>query len=109
LCQFFYDTREPPLDESIVDPTYRLRVFPLNDELGAWQLNIDNSPGFMVVPIRESNRISRPKTSGIIMEHANSLETFRGRQIKPQVDFSIIKEWLQFCDTHHKALCKPKT
>lgn len=109
LCQFFYDTREPPLDESIVDPTYRLRVFPLNSELGAWQLNIDNSPGFMVVPIRESDRTSRPKTSGIIMEHANSLETFCGRQIKPQIDLSIIKEWLQFCDTHHTALCKPKT
>ncbi|OAL45917.1 HET-domain-containing protein [Pyrenochaeta sp. DS3sAY3a] len=109
LCQFFYDTKEPPLDESTVDPIYRLRVFPLNGELGAWQLNIDDAPGFRVVPIRDRETGKRQKTSGIIMEHSNSLETFRGRQIKPQVDLSIIKEWLQFCDNHHKALCKPES
>src|SRR5882757_3669552 len=43
LCQFFYSTREPPLDETIVDPVYCLRVFPAKSELGAWQCDFDDS------------------------------------------------------------------
>lgn len=109
LCQFFYGAREPPLDESIEDPIYCLRVIPLNDELGAWQLDIDDAPGFMVVSRSYRFTFDRQKPSGIIMEHANTSETFRGRQIKPQVDVSIIKKWLQFCDNHHKGSCKPQS
>ncbi|KAF2185577.1 HET-domain-containing protein [Zopfia rhizophila CBS 207.26] len=108
LCQFFYSTREPPLDETVVDPVYCLRVFPAKGELGAWELDFDDSPAFIVVPILDNYPFRFQDTHGIIMELSETPENFCGRQIQPQVDLSVIKGWLEICDNNHKALCKQK-
>ena len=109
LCQFFYDTREPPLDKDEVDPVYCLRVFPAKRELGAWQCDFDDSPAFIVVPSRDNYQSHYENTNGIIMELSETPESFCGRQIQPQVDLSVIKGWLEFCHNNHKALCKQES
>ncbi|KAF4615544.1 hypothetical protein G7Y89_g15317 [Cudoniella acicularis] len=106
LCRFFYHTRIPPSDETEVDPLYILRVFPAKNELGAWQLDFDNSPGFVVVPARDRQyRFNYQDNSGIIMELSNTPHAFCGRQIQPQVDLSLLKGWLEFCNINHRTLC----
>jgi hypothetical protein len=106
LCRFFYHTRIPSSDESEVDPRYVLRVFPAKSELGAWQLEFDDSPAFVVVPARyRPDRFNYQDTSGIIMELSNTSQAFCGRQIRPQVDLSLLKGWLEFCDKNHRTLC----
>ena len=107
LCRFFYHTRIPPSDETEVDPLYILRVFPAKSELGAWRLDFDNSPGFVVVPARARQYwFNYQDTSGIIMELSNAPHAFCGRQIQPQVDLSLLKGWLEFCNTNHRTLCR---
>jgi hypothetical protein len=103
-----YSTREPPLDETAVDPIYCVRVFPAKSELGAWQCDFDDSPAFIVVPSRDNYPFNYHDTKGIIMELSTTSKTFCGRQIQPQVDISVIKGWLEFCHHNHKALCKQK-
>lgn len=108
LCRFFYHTRIPSSDESEVDPLYILRVISAKTELGAWQVEFDDSPAFVVVPMEYCNRgwINYPGTSGIIMELSNTSQAFCGRQIRPQVDLSLLKGWLEFCDKNHRTLCR---
>lgn len=107
LCRFFYHTRIPLSDQSEVDPTYALRVFPVKSELGAWELEFDNSPFFVVVPATDRPYwLKYQDTSGIIMELSDKPHAFCGRQIRPQVDLSLPKEWLDFCDKNHKTLCR---
>jgi hypothetical protein len=43
------------------------------------------------------------------MELSDTPGSFYGRQIQLQIDLSIIKGWLEFCDDNHKALCKQKS
>ncbi len=43
------------------------------------------------------------------MELSETPKSFCGRQIQPQVDLSVIKGWLDFCDNNHKALCKQES
>ncbi|KAF8850754.1 hypothetical protein BDZ45DRAFT_184915 [Acephala macrosclerotiorum] len=109
LCQFFYRTREPPLDKTVVAPVYCLCVFSAKSGLGAWQLGFDDSPAFIVVPSQVNYPHSYQNTDGIIMELSETPGSFCGRQIQPQVDLSVIKGWLEFCDDNHKTLCKQKS
>jgi hypothetical protein len=106
LCRFFYHTRIPSSDESEVDPCYVLRVFPAKSQLGAWQLDFDDSPAFVVVPARDRYRSNYQDTSGIIMELSNKPHAFCGRQIRPHSDLSLLKGWLEFCITNHRTLCR---
>ena len=108
LCQFFNRTREPPLDNTAVAQAYCLHVFPAKGEFGAWQLEFDDSPAFIVIPGRDITYSFR-NTNGIIMELSETPGSFCGRQIQPQVDLSVIKGWLAFCDDNHETLCKQKS
>ena len=40
------------------------------------------------------------------MELSDKPHAFCGRQIRPQVDLSLLKGWLEFCNTNHKTLCR---
>ncbi|KIW15980.1 hypothetical protein PV08_06030 [Exophiala spinifera] len=93
----------------MVDPVYYLRVFSAKGELGARQCDFEDSPAFKVVPSSDNYAHAFRHTKGIIMELSETLESFCGRQIQPQVDLSIIKEWLEFCHNNHKTLCKEKS
>ncbi|CZR65432.1 uncharacterized protein PAC_15332 [Phialocephala subalpina] len=85
----------------------RIRLTRYVSELGAWRLDFDNSPGFVVVPARDRQyRFNYQDTSGIIMELSNKPHAFCGRQIQPQVDLSLLKGWLEFCNINHKTLCR---
>ena len=106
LCQFFHNTIEPPLNNTAVDPSYSLRVFPAKGELGAWQLSFDNSPAFKVVSDQDIYRNNFQDTNGIIMELSDAPKMLCGYQIQPQIDLSVVKGWLEFCENNHKALCK---
>ncbi|KAL0941519.1 tol protein [Colletotrichum truncatum] len=106
LCKFFNNARSPPIKETETDPTYELRVFPAKGELGAWRLDFDDSPGFVVLPSSSHYPGSYQDTQGIILELADIPNRLCGRQIQPRVDLSLLKGWLGFCDNNHKALCK---
>jgi Heterokaryon incompatibility protein (HET) len=108
LCQFFFSTREPLFNKTIVDPVCRLRVVPAKSELGAWKLPFDDSPVFIV--LQEDWHTSNFRNAqGIIMELSESEKGFCGRQIQPRLNLSVVKEWLEFCHNNHKALCKEKS
>ncbi|KAH6615021.1 heterokaryon incompatibility protein-domain-containing protein [Boeremia exigua] len=107
LCRFFYSVKEPVLGDIAGHTGYYLKVFPARSNFGAWKLPFDESPGFRVIPLPHDPR--RPDNHGLVMELSEGQEGFCGRQIQPQVDLAIIKEWLSFCDDHHKALCKQKS
>ncbi|KAK5654624.1 hypothetical protein OQA88_6945 [Cercophora sp. LCS_1] len=42
------------------------------------------------------------------MECLEDKNRFSGRHIGPQVDFSLIRSWLDFCTSHHTRLCQSK-
>jgi hypothetical protein len=107
LCRFFYSVREPVLGDTVGHTGYYLKVFPARSKFGAWKLPFDDSPGFRVIPLPDDPR--RPDDHGLIMELSQGQDGFCGRQIQPQVDLAIIKEWISFCGNHHKALCKQKS
>ncbi|KAJ0124011.1 tol protein [Diaporthe amygdali] len=106
LCKFFNHAKTPPIEETETDPIYQLRVFPAKSELGAWKLDFDNSPGFVVLPSSGRYPASYQNTQGIILELDDSRNKLSGRQILPRVDLSLLKGWLGFCDNNHKSLCK---
>jgi hypothetical protein len=107
LCRFFYSVREPVPDNTATHPYYYLHIFPAKDELGAWKLQFDNSPGFRVAPALRSVD-ARKNPPGMIMEVSGTKETFRGYQVQPEVDLAMIKGWLSFCGHNHKTMCKRK-
>jgi hypothetical protein len=108
LCQFFYSTREPPLDKNMVHQGYYLSVCPVKSALGAWKLQFDDSPGFRVIPIQDIRKMGN-SNHGMTMELSEAQESFYGHQVQPEVDLSIINGWLSFCDNHHKTMCKQKS
>lgn len=108
LCQFFYNAREPVLNDAAALPRYRLHTFLAKSEFGAWKLQFDDSPCFKVLPdpppppgIEDSH--------GIIMEVSQTQKSFHGHKIQPKLDLAKIKEWLNFCCKNHQALCRQKS
>ncbi|CAN9413657.1 unnamed protein product [Alternaria alternata] len=107
LCRFFYSVREPVPDNTSPHPCYYLYILPAKDELGAWKLQFDNSPGFRVAPALRSVD-ARKNPHGMIMDISETQESFRGHQIQPEVDLAMMKGWLNFCNNNHRALCNQK-
>ncbi len=106
LCRFFYSVREPAVKGNAEQTGYYLEIFPAKGEFGAWDLPFEDTPGFKVIPLQ--HRPFSLKANGLVVELSEAQKSFCGREVQPQVDLSIIKEWLSFCDDHHNALCKQK-
>jgi hypothetical protein len=101
--------KQPLQDEIKVDSAYQIRASSAKRELGAKAVNCKDSPAFVVIPPKhESTWQYYSNANSIILDISNSSKRFCGRQIQPQVDVSVIKEWLDFCDSSHEALCKQK-
>lgn len=88
-------------------PAYEMRVFSMRRELGATELGDslgDDMPGFAVARGHRPRHLSNyQNTGGVIMAHTVAADTFSPRQLGPQIDLSIVKEWLGYCDTNHAA------
>lgn len=115
LCKFLCSVKVPPRHASDINPIYQLYVFIVQREFGTPKNQVHNSPAFVVLPPKYKDGYSEPShaeprhgaVSGIFMELTDTQNAYSGRQLRPQVDFSDIKNWIDFCGCMHKTLCKP--
>ncbi|KAK4446863.1 tol protein [Podospora aff. communis PSN243] len=109
LCLFFYLARTRPDDSAAPEPAYSLHVLSAKAELDIWETDLNDSPAFAVLPVGYLSKWSwdqhEAEWSGLILPHRDDPDTVSARRLQPSIDTSLIRQWLNFCDANHNALC----
>lgn len=105
LCRFFRDLKTAPRNSrSRLD----LCAYSARAAFHIPRGVIPDTVMLAVIPgLRSKDRKNHPLQYGrIIMECAENQGRITGRQIGSQVDFGLVKSWLDFCAAHHSRLCQ---
>ncbi|KAK1750919.1 heterokaryon incompatibility protein-domain-containing protein [Echria macrotheca] len=117
LCRFLFCARTPLEGNTTPEPTYELHMLPAKnklqlggiDYLGIPEFEFNDSPACVVLPSGYQERLYMgnpgPEPAGIILPLTGHLNGISGRAVHPRVDISVVKEWLNFCDVTHGAIC----
>lgn len=114
FCLFFNNARvNPRKDLSGEVVTYKLQTFSVKTIFGL-ESPMVGSIMFAVVPgvvkqgqwIRQVYDEDLARSNSCFMRFQPSLDGISVRLISSYVDFGFVKQWLNFCETHHTERCK---
>ena len=120
MCNLFSDLLAN-YRENIIDPKwdFHLVSFPTSALYGnnwTWEMppeDVEQTISFSIIDdatFRDVSRVRQPEyiravgcLSPVVSDEC--FEIFGARLIGPNVDFEVVKSWLNYCDYHHRGAC----